>query len=391
MTAKQHAKLAMLRVVVAERGDGNTVDVIPSLPEGRQPKTKFPLDSSVIYALVNGRGHVAIGANGAVDLPFVRSFPGSYFAGAVIADQLEEKCDPNGFKPRQGGRSGGSGCSPSRVFVTDAGRLRESVCIAANKLSSYFQRDGQQRALEAYAKFAFAPERGWGIEDKMELYEASRRAFGPATLLGEALLAFRKIYDDLYRPAPAGGWGVGRNASGPCWPAAKTFDTIKTEFHLFRWSGPITLLNFHSSNDWAALLSSLEKMRELKPVAGYPVMAVSKFLHFYNPALFPIYDNEVIWNGVFRCFRSDFKEFCCTSGFKYEYEDTASFYCKYIRWANSLLASAHSGFMKTFVDWLRTQPGAELPRRTFDVTTLYATAFEFTAIGAWRTEIGGGR
>ena len=45
-------------------------------------------------------------------------------------------------------------------------------------------------------------------------------------------------------------------------------------------------------------------MRDLKPVAGYPVMAVSKFLHFYNPALFPIYDNLVIWNGVLGYFRN---------------------------------------------------------------------------------------
>jgi len=88
MTKKQQSKLAMLRAAVAGRGEGNAVEVILSLPQGRLPKSKFPLDSSVMYALVNGRGHVAIGANGAIDLPFVRSFPGSYFEGAVVADQL---------------------------------------------------------------------------------------------------------------------------------------------------------------------------------------------------------------------------------------------------------------------------------------------------------------
>ena len=42
----------------------------------------------------------------------------------------------------------------------------------------------------------------------------------------------------------------------------------------------------------------------------------------------------------------------------------------------------HATFMQVFVDWLDKQPGTEVPKRSFDVATLYATAFEFTAIGA---------
>ncbi len=115
-------------------------------------------------------------------------------------------------------------------------------------------------------------------------------------------------------------------------------------------------------------------------------MVVSKFLHFYNPGLFPIYDNEVIWNGVMRHFKSDFKEFCYSRSLEYEYQDTPSFFYKYMRWAGSLLDSAHPGFMGVFVDWLDRQPGAELQRRAFDPSTLWATAYEFTAIGAWCRE-----
>jgi len=37
--------------------------------------------------------------------------------------------------------------------------------------------------------------------------------------------------------------------------------------------------------------------------------------------------------------------------------------------------------METFVDWLSKQPGGQSPRN-FDALSLYATAFEFTAIGA---------
>jgi hypothetical protein len=47
-------------------------------------------------------------------------------------------------------------------------------------------------------------------------------------------------------------------------------------------------------------------------------MTVSKFLHFYNPGLFPIYDNAVIWDKVLRRFRNDFRDFCISANIPYE-------------------------------------------------------------------------
>jgi hypothetical protein len=38
--------------------------------------------------------------------------------------------------------------------------------------------------------------------------------------------------------------------------------------------------------------------------------------------------------------------------------------------------------MPVFIDWLDRQPATALRQRCFDPGTLYATAFEFTAIGA---------
>jgi len=135
MTNKQEAKLAMLKAAVSARGEGNTVEVISSLPEGRLPKTRFPLDSSVIYALVNGRGHVAITANGAVDLPFVRSFSDKYFDAAVIADLLEVQCDTNGFKARRSTPDAGrrvissSASDANRAIPSPDSRVRTAVII----------------------------------------------------------------------------------------------------------------------------------------------------------------------------------------------------------------------------------------------------------------------
>ena len=62
-------------------------------------------------------------------------------------------------------------------------------------------------------------------------------------------------------------------------------------------------------------------------------MVVSKFLHFYNPGLFPIYDNKVIWNQVFRRFRNDFRDFCGIVNIPYRSainDDTSAFLIHYI-------------------------------------------------------------
>ncbi len=96
-----------------------------------------------------------------------------------------------------------------------------------------------------------------------------------------------------------------------CWPPQEIFETIKREFHDFSSRGPVSLLNFPTSGTGLRLETRLAKVNGIKPKKGYPLMTVSKFLHFYNPGLFPIYDNEVMWKKVCNGrFKSDFREFC---------------------------------------------------------------------------------
>lgn len=96
----------------------------------------------------------------------------------------------------------------------------------------------------------------------------------------------------------------------------KLFETIKGEFPEFSWGGSINLLTLAKSGARARLESRLAKMQGIKPKKSYPHMTVSKFLHFYNPGLFPIYDNKVIWEGVFKRFRNDFRVFCGARKFR---------------------------------------------------------------------------
>jgi len=250
----------------------------------------------------------------------------------------------------------------------------------------------QRRALEAVGDF-FQP-----IE--LNLYDASVDAFGPLALAaaasdhpasaepptGMAFRCFTYIYNDL----ASINWNVFRPSSpADCWPPQKIFDTIRDEFSEFARGGTVNLTNFGKS-EAARLQPHLEKMRGVKPKQDYPIMTVSKFLHFFNPSLFPIYDTEYIYYKVLAgYFKSDFRDFCDRERLPYTVfmnKDTVDFLPAYMRWASSYLSVAHSRFMDVCAEWLAEQPGAHMSSRKFDPRTLYARAFEYTAIGAAKAE-----
>ena len=255
-------------------------------------------------------------------------------------------------------------------------------------LRSYFEDDVlQRRALDGFFE---AWEGTWPLDEQLlRLYDASQTAFDPSSNADEAFGSFEVIYHMLSSPV----YGAFRSrTSAPHWEPRQIFDTIKREFAEFSWRGPVNLLNFSNSRTTVVRLRScLAKMRGIKANKGFPIMTVSKFLHFYNPALFPIYDSAVIWKKVCDgCFKSDFRTFCDRENLPYQRfknEDTEDFLPAYMRWANSLLCARHANFMQVFVEWLAEQPGVDLRDRKFDPATLYATAFEFTAIGATAAEL----
>jgi hypothetical protein len=218
-------------------------------------------------------------------------------------------------------------------------------------LSSYFETDYQQRrALEALGD-CFNP-------GELDLYDASHSAFDPSLSPDKAFWYFGKIYDTL----ASSRWNAFRpHGREKCWSPQQIFETVKREFSELSRRGPVNLLNF----PWIApsIESRLREMRGIKPNQDYPVMTVSKFLHFYNPGLFPIYDTEVIWDKVFRRFDNDFRDFCWKSGIPYDSaikDGTAAFLRYYMLWANSLMKVAHPTFMEVFKDWVDKQPGTAL-------------------------------
>jgi hypothetical protein len=237
---------------------------------------------------------------------------------------------------------------------------------------SFTSADQQRRALEVASRAWFEPA-------ELDLYDLSQRAFDPSSSEDEAFRSFKQIYNSLASPGPPSYWNVFRPRSrAECWPPQQIFDTIKREFAEFSRDGAINLVNYFKSGTDPRLKASLMRMRGIKPNKDYPHMTVSKFLHFYNPSLFPIYDEKMIWNNVITPFEAEFRNF---RGNEYYWRDE-TFLLYYWGWASSLLSGAHEGFMQVFGDWLNKQPGSNLSQRRFDYTRLYARAFEFTALGA---------
>jgi hypothetical protein len=243
-------------------------------------------------------------------------------------------------------------------------------------LQGYFENEGLQlRALSAVKR-----EKWLEPGKNLDLYDLSRRAFDPAAGVAETFRSFAGIYTALNGPD----WQVFRSnrKNAAHWTAPQVFETLDREFPAFAWRTGRDLTNFQSSPE---LDAAIREMRGIKDNRDYPLMTVSKFLHFYNPALFPIYDGAVIWERVFRRFRADFRDFCCEAGISYARalnDVTGDFLRIYMLWASSLLRGSHGRFMRVFADWIGSQPGADPDRRSFDVSCLYATAFEFTIIGA---------
>lgn len=249
------------------------------------------------------------------------------------------------------------------------------------ELRDYFHPPLVEQALDRYAKVANT--RGWGISHKLEMYNWAKAAFDSNLSPYAQQREFGYIYDNL-----KGGWKVFRNAQGGYWTKQETFEALTKECQtVSRQSGlKLTTLIPESPESWS-LLADLGKLRNLKRTNWYPWMPVSKFTHFFNPALFPIYDTEVIWNKVLNgVFRRDYRQWCESCGVAplETDQESARFNLTYTLMAGDAIRSADAGFMDFFAHWFKEQmSGDDDAYNVLDeIGTYYATAFEFVAIGA---------
>lgn len=142
-----------------------------------------------------------------------------------------------------------------------------------------------QAAFDRHYEYYVVRGRAWGIDNHVELWETASRAFGQRSRDD-----FQRVYDVL-----RGSWQVFRGGRSH-WNEQEAFDALAHH------DPQLTALRLScvGNEDWPAIWKKIESVREIKTTkTGPSVVAVSKFLHFWNPRLFVIVDNAVVWNWVF--------------------------------------------------------------------------------------------
>ena len=155
----------------------------------------------------------------------------------------------------------------------------------------------------------------------------------------------------------------------------------------------LTLASLEARSNQQAVVECLESMKGLKQLrsGSYPIMAVSKNLHFFNPRLFAIYDNDIVLKKVYRVFRTDWNS-CYDEISVKTHDEGIAFYLAYLLWGGHLIRKAYASFMDDFADWfietVRTE-GEQAEDFRDQLRLSLAVAFEFVMIGAAHLERAG--
>ncbi len=237
--------------------------------------------------------------------------------------------------------------------------------MVPNTILRYIQGPDALAALDA--GFAFAErEMNWSVAGRAEMYQIADRAFGVSPNYD----SFCRLYEWKMQY-----WGIGRKgimASPQAVFAMLTDGCASASRHTSS-----TLL----TADRKVIRNSVNSMELVKRVGEYPHMAASKFLHFYNPMLFPIYDNAVIWERVLHgAFLPEWKVVCREYGIKV-WEPSEEFLKTYYCWASEVMKVADPAIMVAFEKrfMAAVEPDGVAPMQT---NQYYGAAFEYLFMGA---------
>lgn len=124
-------------------------------------------------------------------------------------------------------------------------------------------------------------KRAWDVPYHISMWQRARTAFD----LGSPS-DFKYVYEELRRR-----WQVFRGRHGH-WSTEQTFTTLRSCSPEMRSRRLADL----RTSDIPTLWHVLQAMRDVKQTSHGPsTVAVSKFLHFWNPRLFVIVDDGMIW------------------------------------------------------------------------------------------------
>jgi len=240
--------------------------------------------------------------------------------------------------------------------------------MVAPRIGKYFHVPYVSDALDAM--LGFAKKNNWPIADRAELYMIAQSAFGPQPNFD----AFCEVNQWLRSY-----WKIGRG--GEIWDSQQVFDALLEGCAA---SGRLSNLSLMSDGDGRSLatVKAVRAMAGVKKVGEYPHMAAAKYLHFFNPRLYPLYDNEVIWKRVLHgTFLSEWKEVCREAPIKV-WEPSERFLITYYGWASDLMRTTEPKMMDIFASWFRAEAGTSLGSIEDDVSHYHVVAFEYILVGA---------
>jgi len=244
-------------------------------------------------------------------------------------------------------------------------------------LFDFFQDGNWRPALRRYAQFA--EESGWSVAYRLELYNHAKIAFDSALGVEIREASFAQIYESL-----RGYWQVFRGAE-TAWDEEAAFAFFSTADDDCGLGSVRSLESISRAEMKQVVLNFLEKLGDMKtvPDGGYPTTCASRFLHFYNPKLFPNVDNALINQQVLQVFGLEFDKYCADTGIA-EWDYETSFYGQYMLWAGKHIQMADPEFFSDFETWFKAQvEGEDDPNGVLEeITKYHAAAFEFVAVGA---------
>ncbi len=137
---------------------------------------------------------------------------------------------------------------------------------------------------DAFARYrlVYHGQRDWSIDHRVETWSIADQAFNH----GDAV-QFEALYHTLRTQ-----WQVFR-PSGQHWNSQAVYEVLAAHADRDRL---LSGLNADGVSDVWAILLDIAPIKTLKH--GPSVVAVSKFLHFWNPSMFVIVDDAIMWRQV---------------------------------------------------------------------------------------------
>ncbi len=223
----------------------------------------------------------------------------------------------------------------------------------------------------------YAESKTWTVPHHIEMWDLARKAF-----LHHDSEAFDRMYDAMRK-----GWQVfrGKKERPSSRELLDKLTALDSRFANRRLS------SLHRE-DAVPLWTLIKRLAGIKPLnAGPSVMAISKFLHFWNPRLFVIVDMAMMWNWVFKhCWIWDPIKRLHTDlqvSLPSELRNDAGYksdlgkYLSILLWCCEV-TKENPCVVNGFEDHVRNRAGIATPQIPPDLDTYEAAAIEWFLLGA---------